>query len=372
MMLEQRIKEANGRLKNSYCGLKIEKIGGRLYLRGTLPPKSPSGSNKPYRQRISAANANQEGIKIAERLAKRISVQIDAKTFDWADYQEETDPDQSNVKTLSNWINEFENDYFLRKERTFKTQTTWRVEYRGVFKFLPLEHELTIENLKSTIINHSKPDTRTRKRFCQTLNLLAKFAGLNCDFSSLVGNYSYSSREPRNLPTDKQIQDFYYQIGNHSWQWIYGMIATYGLRNHEVFFIDLNSLTSPEHSIKVTQGKTGSRKVWPLHPEWVVTFNLTKPQCPNINLNRPNTAIGNVVTRHFRRNERMPFKVYDLRHAWAVRSLEYGIDISLAAKQMGHSLQVHSSLYHSWINDQAHQRAFELAINKSDRPLPPD
>ncbi|MEH1790119.1 MAG: hypothetical protein V7L23_32280 [Nostoc sp.] len=76
-MIEQRIKEANGRLKNNYCGLRIEQIGGRLYLRGTLPPKPLSGKNKPYRQRISAANSNQDGVKIAERLAKKISVQIE-------------------------------------------------------------------------------------------------------------------------------------------------------------------------------------------------------------------------------------------------------------------------------------------------------
>jgi integrase len=369
-MIDQRIKEANGRLKNNYCGLTIEKIGGRLFLRGTLPPKPLSGKDKPYRQRISAANANTEGVKIAEKLAKKISVQIDAKTFDWADYQDEVEPEII-AKSLKDWLNEFENDYFLRKQRTFKTETTWRVEYRAVFKFLPPEQELTINNLKSTIVNCSKPDTRTRKRFCQTLSLLAKFAGLSCDFSHLVGNYGSNSRNVRELPTDKQIQDFYYQIGNESWRWVYGMIATYGLRNHEVFFIDLNSVRSPDRSIKITQGKTGSRKVWPLHPEWVTTFELTSPQCPIINLNRPNRVIGNTVTRHFRRDEKMPFKVYDLRHAWAVRSLEYGIDISLAAKQMGHSLQVHSSLYHSWINEQAHQRAFETAINKSDRPLPP-
>lgn len=369
-MIDQRIKEANGRLKNNYCGLKIEQLGGRLFLRGTLPPKPYSDKDKPYQQRISAAKANPEGVKLAERLAKKISVQLDAKTFDWADYHEESSLITS-IKTIGDWVGEFEKDYFLRRQRTFKTETTWRVEYRAVFKFLPLEDELTTDNLKSTIINRSNPDTRTRKRFCQTLNLLAKFAGLNCDFSSLVGNYNYNSRKPRDLPTDKQIQDFYYQIGNNSWQWIYGMIATYGLRNHEVFFIDLNSLTSSDHSIKITQGKTGSRKVWPLHPEWVVAFDLINPKCPSINLNRPNTAIGNAVTRHFRRDEGMPFNVYDLRHAWAVRSLEYGIDISLAAKQMGHGLQVHSNLYHSWINEKAHQRAFDLAINKRDRPLPP-
>ncbi|MEJ1930802.1 hypothetical protein WDZ92_11120, partial [Nostoc sp. NIES-2111] len=86
MKIEQRINEANGRLKNSFCRLKIEQIGGRLYLRGILPPKPLSRKVNPYRQRISAASANSEGVKIAEKLAKQVSVQIDAKTFNWADY----------------------------------------------------------------------------------------------------------------------------------------------------------------------------------------------------------------------------------------------------------------------------------------------
>lgn len=370
MTLDQRIKEANGRLKSNYCGLKIEQIGGRLYIRGTLPPKRDSGKGKAYQQRISAANANRDGVKIAERLAKKISVQLDAKTFDWADFDENTQT--TNIKNIGDWISEFEHDYFSRKQRTFKTETTWRVEYHTVFKNLPTDSELTYEALKTVVLRHSNPDTRTRKRYCQTLNLLAKFAGLNCDFSALAGTYNANSRKPRDLPTDHEIQNFYWQIKSESWQWVYGMLATYGLRNHEVFFIDLDSLGSHDLSIKITQGKTGARKIWPFHPEWVIMFNLASPKCPNINLDRPNAAIGNIVTRHFRRDEKMPFKVYDLRHAWAVRSLAYGIDISLAAKQMGHSLQVHSNLYHSWINDQAHHRAFEAALMKSDRPLPPE
>ncbi|MHC5731600.1 MAG: integrase, partial [Nostoc sp.] len=64
-------------------------------------------------------------------MAKKISVQMDAKTFDWSDYKEEQEL-EINIKNIKNWINQFEQDYFSRKERTFKTETTWRVEYRAV------------------------------------------------------------------------------------------------------------------------------------------------------------------------------------------------------------------------------------------------
>lgn len=367
MTIEQRIKEANGRLKNNYCGLRIEQIGGRLYIRGTLPPKPFSGKNEDYQQRISAANANPDGVKIAERLAKKISVQLDAKTFDWADYLDWGAFE--NTKTIGDLIEDFERNYFLRRTKTFKTDTTWSVEYLSVLKFLPKSEVLNAEILKNIIIEKSKPDTRSRKRFVMTLTIFAKFAGLDADLSNLSGNYSLSKRQPRKIPSDKQIQDSFELIKNDSWRWVYGMMSTYGLRNHEVFYVDLTTL-KPSKGITITDGKTGSRIVWPLHPEWFDLFEIGSPRCPEIKLDRPNRAIGENVTRCFRRAN-IPFSPYDLRHAWAIRSLEYGIDISLAAKQMGHSLEVHSRLYHSWIDEKATQRAFDIATQKSDRPLPP-
>ena len=56
---------------------------------------------------------------------------------------------------------------------------------------------------------------------------------------------------------------------------------------------------------------------------------------------------------------------------WAIRTLEFGLDISLAAQQMGHSAQVHSELYHHWISERHHQRAFELMMHRSERPDAP-
>jgi integrase len=44
-------------------------------------------------------------------------------------------------------------------------------------------------------------------------------------------------------------------------------------------------------------------------------------------------------------------QLYDLRHAWAVRSIRVGLNASLAAKCMGHSLAVHHSTYHRWLDE---------------------
>ncbi|MBN3963518.1 MAG: hypothetical protein HWQ39_33105 [Nostoc sp. NMS8] len=186
------------------------------------------------------------------------------------------------------------------------------------------------------------------------------------------GSYGARSRQIRSLPTDKLILECHSSFADAKWQWIFGMLATYGLRNHEVFFLDLEQLRAGNKIITVLAGKTGYRKIWPFHPEWFDSFGLPNVKIPDINLNRNNSVIGRTVTQRFRRNNGLPFKFYDLRHAWAIRTLEYGIDITLAAQQMGHSLSVHSNLYHAWINAEHHQRAFDLAINKSDRPVPPE
>lgn len=366
-MLEQRIKKANGRLHANNYHVSIQKIGNTLYLRTTLPPKPQSDKTEWYQQRISIAAANIDGVMLAEKEAKRLRLLLDVGDFDWSDYTETTVNTSPKIGEL---ISEFEKDYFQRRARNFKSESTWEKDYLPVFNKLDSNSYLTAEILKNVILS-TQPDTRTRKRFCLGTGALAKFAGIDFDPSPYSGNYSPKSRTPRDLPTDKLIVEWYYRIKDAKWQWVLGLLATYGLRNHEVFFLDLQALRAGNKILSVLQGKTGYRRIWPYHPEWFEQFGLQNVKIPDIDRDRANSAIGGTVSQRFRRNEGLPFHVYDLRHAWAVRTLEYGIDISLAAQQMGHSLAVHSNLYHTWINAQHHQRAFDLAMSKADRPLPP-
>jgi len=64
----------------------------------------------------------------------------------------------------------------------------------------------------------------------------------------------------------------------------------------------------------------------------------------------------------FRRNK-AAFQPYDLRHAWAVRAIHNPkISPSLAAKSMGHSLAVHSSVYQRWF-DSHEMESLQLILN---------
>ncbi|MGI8502039.1 MAG: hypothetical protein ACR2LR_13005 [Hassallia sp.] len=45
--------------------------------------------------------------------------------------------------------------------------------------------------------------------------------------------------------------------------------------------------------------------------------------------------------------------------------------MSLAAQQMGHSAQIHTELYHHWINERHHQLESALMMHCSERPQAP-
>ncbi len=43
------------------------------------------------------------------------------------------------------------------------------------------------------------------------------------------------------------------------------------------------------------------------------------------------------------------FDIYDMRHRWAVRSIEANVNQSLCAQSMGHSLEMHEQRYQRWM-----------------------
>lgn len=360
--MNNRIAQANGRLKSAKVGVVIQQIGDRLYLRATYPPKPNSVQQQPYQQRLAlGCHANPAGVSFAEREARKIGALLDCKQFDWAGYLNNT----PKPLTVADWVAKMEQDYFERRERNPKSEQTWQGDYLKVLKKLPMEQILTPEMMVKAIIG-TRPDTKTRKRCVMVFQALANLAGLEQDFSRLAGSYSPRRVTPRDLPDDCTIANWYYKIKNPAWQWVYGMLATYGLRPHEVFRVDLADLPI----VTVLEGKTDRRRVWPCFPDWVAEFNLADRSLPNVDLSRNNSQLGHTISRQFW-EWKLPFTAYDLRHCWAIRTLEFGLDVSLAAQQMGHSAQVHSDLYHHWISDRHHQRAFDLLMARADRPQPP-
>ncbi|MFP4254248.1 MAG: site-specific integrase [Halothece sp.] len=364
MDIQGRINQANGRLKTANCGVKIEKQGNTLFLRATLPPKPDSEKIRPYQQRIRlGVYANPKGVQSAEKEALKVGGLLAFKDFTWQPYLKQSSQQE---KTIADWIKEFEQDYFHRRERTAQSETTWKGEYQKVFTQLPLQKPLSKEILLETVLT-TDPDTRTRKRYCLALGALAEFAEIDFNAKAYRGKYTPTKVTPRDIPSDHAIAEAFLKIKNDGWRWCFGILATFGLRPHELFHIDLKQFEG--NILTVLEGKTGTRQVWAIYPEWIEAFslhNITLPPCTGKN----NSELGHRVTQAFKR-ESVPFNPYDLRHAWAIRSLEFGLDLSLASQQMGHSVKVHTDIYHHWISERHHQRAYDLLINRRDRPDAP-
>jgi hypothetical protein len=246
-------------------------------------------------------------------------------------------------KHIDRLITEARSDYLLKGG----SLTTWNGDYAKIYKRLPQDEPLTAEAI-TTLITATTPNTRTRQRACMALGVLAKFAGLTIDTSTYAGNYSAQAKQPNfevELPTDQQILMFGLGIKNKSWRRIYGLIAAYGLRPHESFFVDDSRIDSDDPQLRVLEGKTGPRICYPFPRDWVQRFALHHHQpLPKVGLCRPHEAIGHSATSYFW-GLKIPHNLYAMRHAHALRMKSEGVPDQWAAAWQGHSQEVHRAIY---------------------------
>jgi integrase len=354
-----KLQQINARLRASHVGVAVDRRGDRLRLRATLPPKPNSRKRADYQQRIATGlPANPAGLKEAEKRARLLGAQLAAREFSWADwgYQETIER-----RSCGEWIAAYKTHYLGQGGTT----TTWEGDYAKPLGKLPTQATLSAELLE-TLVRATRANSRSRQRAAMAAGALAKFAGLNWSATHLRGNYSPAKAAPRDLPTDEAIATFRDGLTNRAWRWVYGVMAVYGLRNHEVFHLDLSRF--PVVQVLETT-KTGAREVWPCYPEWAERWQLQQRVLPPVDTSRTNEAIGHSVTKYL--SPKLPFTPYDLRHAWAVRTLLYRWPVELSARQMGHSVEVHTRTYQRWISAQQIQGVYDLLVNRPDRPRPP-
>lgn len=343
--LKAALDRANAELKAGKTRVAINLRNDRLYLRATLPPKPSSTKADWHQQEIAlGVYANPAGVKRAKIAAMEVSSAIAMDRFNWADYLPKTKERQ----TVAEWAEEFERRHFEETPRTPKTETTWNKDYEAALRKLPASKVLTAEVMLSAIAL-TEPNTRTRKRVCMVYSQLAKLAGIELDVGRLRGCYSPRVVQARDLPSDQLIMEWRDRLANPAWQWVYGMMATYGLRNHEVFLLDLESLKESPGALTVLDGKTGGGRVYPFRSEWWEQWDLANAIVPKVS-GKNYSALGSRVTEYFR-HQGMPFTPYALRHAWAVRTAVMGLDASIAAKMMRHDLSVHHATYHQFLDD---------------------
>jgi integrase len=380
--IDSRLVQVNQRLKAARLGLQIERRGEKLNLRGTLPPRPGSHRLRDYQQRISLnLPATQAGLKQAEQEAKVVAAQLIQNTFTWKDYLPVAGGKRLTQMDLVEKLSAFEQHFLAQPQRIAKaasTRTTWETAYEPYLRKLQaiaqVQPHLTLSEAIYAAVQTTKVNSRSRQVCCTAFSALAEFLSLELpfDLKSLWGNYGTSRTQMRHLPSDDEILAAYEKIPNPAWQFVYGVMATYGLRNHEVFFCDYSALKqgSQDATVEVLEAtKTGSHEVWPFYPEWVEQFNLRSINLPPLNTDLNQTTlqrIGQQVSIQFRRYD-IPFSPYDLRHAWAVRTIHFGLPDTVAARMMGHSVAIHTRTYHRWIARRDQQQAVEAALNRTQR-----
>ncbi len=357
---DQQLAQVNQRLKAARLGVQIERRGQRLNLRGILPPRPGSARLRPHQQRLSLAlPATATGLKQAEKEAKIIAAKLLDNSFQWQDYL--TLPRLGAVGSLSlaAKVAAYE-EIFFRSNNTSSRRTTWQTAYapylRQLLRCAAAHPDWALPELIYTVLEQLPPHRRQRQVACTAFQGLCHFLNveLPIPLSQFWGQYSPSHTQKRQIPSDRDIEMAFAQIPHRGWQYVYGLMATYGLRNHEVFFCDLSGLVNgdPEGMIEVLgTTKTGAHHVWPFPTQWIDTFDLRSPQLPRINTDLSTTTlqrIGQRVNQQFRRYG-IPFRPYDLRHAWAVRTIHYGLPDTVAARMMGHSVAIHTRTYHRWL-----------------------
>ena len=382
MNVIQEINNINDKFATQGSKLRIEKRGEKLNIRGSLPSKK--NKNNFTVQRISLGlKADFTGLEEAKKKLQLITLQLELNQFNWINWikNHEKKEFKDEFKFLTK-LNSFEEYFFRENKNEFLTstrKTTWRSSYKPYLKRMISIHEDTnTENLNDIFIKTLKTykvGSRSRKQCATSLSVLAKYLGhkLPEDWKLMAKGYGLKKAGFRDLPTDEVIEDLWNKIPNKSWKYVFGLMATYGLRNHEVFFCDLSSLTNNGDKIirVLPTTKTGEHQVWPFHPQWIDKFDLCKlgkdPELlPNINRDLRITTLQNIgkkITDQFKRYS-LQIKPYDLRHAWAVRTIFYDLPDTVAARMMGHSVSLHTQTYHHWITKRDQQQAVNNALSK--------
>ena len=421
--LPRLVKEANDRLS------KIGKHGKRAKIKVTAKP------NKPISAQFSLPSKGQiqygldlpltiNNLVKAEEYCTLITSQLVAGTFtdDWLDKligkEVKTVEDEEQALTCKEMLDIYKVHYFKERKDEKTVNVNWYINYRHLEKVLSNYSDRPISlKIVRKIIDCTENNSDNRARTLNGLaNILSHFD--NDEFKSVIKKYKLDNkpkRQNKHVPDDGEIIDIYnfgfeihpkspkkYRYRNAQWQFLYAILATYGLRIHEAWHIknwnnpvhlkdgdwiavsdetqDIeneddeakyvwqrfkgNSLTIPAildpdnktHLLAIGhETKTGYRIAFPLSPSgcnWIEQFNIVQPfNIPDVkNSLKSNNEISGVsrltiATDQWFRKRKYGFTPHALRHAYNIRGHKLGVNQKVLCDSLGHGLQMNSTTY---------------------------
>jgi len=320
-----------------------------LTLQATLPLKTGHGKKQ---QEISLGiAASKPGLRRIENEAHILSQHLIHGTFRWDLYLQPTVLAQVSTAEM---IAHFKVAYFAANRIQ---EATWGESWQRTFDRLPQDEPLSEVNILAVVLLTNE-HTRIRELTCQRLQRLADFAGVAIDLKPYQGDYSEKSLTPRDIPNDELIEWWGDRIPNPAWRWVFGMMAAFGLRPHECWFCEFESVKK----LEILKSKTGYHIARPILPGWVDRWELLQVARPNVQ-GRTFRDYGMRTRRQFQRYG-VPFNPYDLRHAYAIRgSVVKGLPTPIMAGMMGHSEAVHVRTYQRWLKEATADEVYNRLID---------
>lgn len=441
------VKEANQRLRQ------IGKHGKRAKIKVAPKPGKPISVqfSLPGKKQVSYGlnlPLTKNNLVKAEEICHLITTQLVAGRFteDWF-YSLIGKPEKIEEKekplTCGEMLEQYKAHYFRQRKNCKNPKRSWKVCYSRVEKTLLKYHDKPI-NLKIVreAIETTENDTPTRRYLLNGLAALLKYFN-NSEFKSIIKGYKTDNNpklKNKYIPDDTEIVHVYYtgfEIKSRcpkkwhyrysQWQFLYALLAIYGLRVHEAWNIknwdnpvilkngdwiiipdneynDTNNEDEQERYCyeqwkkeKLTipaildpknkdyllcighETKTGYRIGFPISPsghsrncEWIKKFNILQPlNLPDIpdplkpgGKNNDNALLCSIATVVWFSQKKYGFTPHALRHAYNIRGHKLGINQKTLANSLGHSLQMNLDDYLKHEGDLSKVQGIKQAIRE--------
>lgn len=332
---------ANARLKAGKHRCSIQQRGSSYSLVATLPTRDGLSRKQ---QRI--ALGKDIDLLGAEHRAIELSHQLRAKTFTWEAWGA---PATDDAITVADFIKAAQALHASKyRKDPERGDNAWSKKWGPALRKLPPSGVIT-EAVLLRVIRTMPAGSAVRRDQGNLLSQIAKSLGLNTDpLLEACRGYGVDKLTERDIPSDEAIEAAIRRITLPHWRWTFGMCAAYGLRPHECAEVVLLEDGWIEVNDKT---KTGSRRVTACPSAWVTDFALRDLPRPTQSATRLGKVFNDALDR-----DGVTIKPYNLRHAYALRLMSKGIGADIAARLMGHSLQVHQTTYQRWIEADRIQR----------------
>jgi integrase len=322
---------------------------GRLYLLAKVPRRDGSPGLQQCRiaLRMDDSPVNR---RTAAKQLQALERQLATGTFEWAYW---TDQEQGIT-----WREAIAKLHRAKVVLGRTSESTWEINYMGRLRQIPPSSTVTTDSMAQALQRYDRA-TCSYKELWYLLQNLARLVGV--PFPELPVP-TYGQAELVAVPTDAEIIAWVEAAGSAA-SWYFGMMATYGLRPHEV---ESATLIERDYCQVADATKTGFRTVVPVPREWVERFRLRDRR---LRPSKTSAGRADACSRWLHKEIRrlgLPWRPYALRHAYAGRLWREGggrLDIYTAARLMGHTATQHAKTYRAHIQPHQVAEAAERALS---------